>query len=116
MTGAGAHAYPRIWNAVLKIPKGRVSTYGWIARLAGMRGHARMVGYALHRLPMGMEIPWHRVINAAGRISLPKRGGHYDRQRRLLEREGIRFVRDRVDLRLFGWPRHRSHRRQELAA
>ena len=74
------------------IPRGRVATYGQIARLAGLGGQARRVGYALAALPSGSRVPWHRVVNAAGRIS-PRSGdrGMETLQRRMLEREGVVF-------------------------
>jgi methylated-DNA-protein-cysteine methyltransferase-like protein len=101
----GTHA--RIQNVVLRIPKGRVATYGQIARLAGLGGQARLVGYAMHALPTGTRVPWQRVINAQGAISLP--GKSAIRQRELLEKEGVRFdARGRVDLDRFLWqPRAR---------
>ncbi len=95
----------RVWQAVRKIPRGRVSTYGAIARLAGMPGQARLVGYALHHLPDGAEVPWHRVVNAQGNISLPAAGGRAARQRRLLEAEGVRFAAGKIRLAAHGWPR-----------
>ena len=87
-----------------RIPKGRVATYGQIARLAGIKGHARLVGYALHRLPEESAAPWHRVINAQGRISLHSNPPARSLQRALLESEGIRFDADgAVDLRICQW-------------
>lgn len=97
--------YEVIWEIVRRIPRGRVSTYGQIARLAGLARRARFVGYALHNLPPGMPIPWHRVINAKGMISFPEGSANYNRQRGLLEREGIRLVDGKIDLRKKGWPR-----------
>ncbi len=96
-------AYLRIWNVTRRIPRGKVSTYGAIARLAGFRGQARLGGYALHNLPPGADIPWQRVINARGMVSLPGIAG--TRQRALLEKEGVAFRGNRVDLSRFGWPR-----------
>lgn len=89
---------------VKRIPRGRVATYGRIAALCGFERHARMVGYALHNLPLGSGIPWHRVVNSSGRISLPHHNGQYQRQKSLLEEEGVRFVKERIDLDIFGWP------------
>ncbi len=92
----------RIYAAVSRIPRGRVATYGQIARLAGMPGQARLVGYALHAVPSDRSIPWQRVVNAQGAISLPAE--HGSRQRGLLEREGIRFdSRGRIPLASFQW-------------
>jgi len=78
-----------------------VATYGTVARLSGFPGQARLVGYALHALPPGLEIPWQRVVNAGGRISL--RGEAARAQRLRLEEEGIVFTRERIDLSRFGW-------------
>jgi len=95
--------YQEIWEMVQQIPKGKVATYGEIAGLSGLLGQARQVGYALHALPPNSDIPWHRVINSQGKISLPKTNGHYVKQKRLLKREGVVFKRDKVDLKKFGW-------------
>jgi methylated-DNA-protein-cysteine methyltransferase related protein len=88
---------------VRRIPRGRVATYGQIARLAGLPGHARQVGYALHALSSATAVPWQRVINAAGAISLrPTTGGVS--QRLLLEKEGVEFdARGRVSLAKYAW-------------
>src|SRR5262245_56163653 len=61
-------SYRRIYAVVERIPRGRVATYGHVARLAGMAGHARQVGYALHALRPDEPVPWHRVINARGEV------------------------------------------------
>jgi methylated-DNA-protein-cysteine methyltransferase-like protein len=99
----GASSYQRIYTVVRRIPRGRVATYGQIARLAGMPGHARQVGYALHALNPATAVPWQRVINAAGGISLrPTTGGVS--QRLLLEKEGVQFdARGRVSFEKFAW-------------
>ncbi|MGZ8392269.1 MAG: MGMT family protein [Gemmatimonadales bacterium] len=82
-------SYQRIYRVVRRIPRGRVATYGQVASLAGLAGHARQVGYALHALPQGTVVPWHRVVNAAGRISARATPGGELVQRILLEKEGI---------------------------
>lgn len=88
---------------VCRIPPGRVATYGQIARLAGLPGLARQVGYALHDLPEDTEVPWHRVVNAAGEISLRRAGGASE-QRQRLEGEGVVFsASGRIVLADFGW-------------
>ncbi len=98
--------YQCFYEVVRRIPPGRVATYGQVARLAGYPGYARQVGYALFRL-QGQEtdIPWHRVINAQGRISYsPFRLGYDELQKVLLQAEGIPFdAAGRVDLQQFGW-------------
>ena len=91
----------RIWTVVAAIPAGRVATYGQVAELAGLPRGARTVGRAMARLPAGTRLPWHRVINAAGAVSIPGAGG--DRQRALLEAEGVAFVAGRVDLGRVRW-------------
>ena len=102
-------SYRRIYAVVRRIPRGRVATYGQVAVLAGLGGHARQVGYAMHALPKGSSVPWHRVINARGEISRRRRPGEELSQRMLLEREGVRFdARGRVALARFQWrPRAR---------
>jgi len=96
--------YERIYAAVRRIPRGRVATYGQIAALAGMRGHARQVGYALHALPESRNVPWHRVINAQGRVSARAEPEWEQIQRQMLEREGVEFdAAGRADLLRFGW-------------
>jgi methylated-DNA-protein-cysteine methyltransferase-like protein len=102
--------YQRIYSVIRRIPRGRVATYGQIASLAGLPGHARQVGYALHALPAGSAVPWQRVINASGGISLRPMSGGIS-QRILLEKEGVRFdQRGRVSLETFAW-RPRASRR-----
>jgi methylated-DNA-protein-cysteine methyltransferase related protein len=101
---AAVKRYELIWNTVRKVPKGRVATYGQIAELAGLEGHARQVGYALHNLPAGSNVPWHRVINARGEISPRSAGDSHELQRMLLEAEGVEIdLRGRIDLKKFRW-------------
>lgn len=92
----------RIWQVIHNIPHGRVSTYGQVARLAGLPGYARYVGSVLKKLPAGTRLPWHRVINAEGRISFPRGSRQYRRQRELLEAEGISFRNGRLSLADYG--------------
>ena len=98
-------AYRAIYAAVRRIPSGRVATYGQIASLANLEGHARLVGYALHALPDGAPVPWHRVVNAKGMVSRRRSGsGHDVLQRKMLEAEGAHFDGvGRLSLALFRW-------------
>jgi len=99
---AETSTYQRFYRVIRKIPRGRVATYGQVAKVAGLPGHARQVGYALYALKSSTSVPWQRVINAAGRISLrPLTGGIS--QRLLLEKEGVVFVGERVSLATYGW-------------
>lgn len=92
----------RILAAVRRIPRGRVSTYGMIADLAGLPRRARLVGAVLRQTTA--RVPWHRVINASGRISFPAGSDAWRRQRERLEAEGVVFMRGRVDLKHYAWP------------
>ena len=99
--------YELIWSKVRSIPRGAVATYGQIAELAGLEGHARQVGYALHNLPDGSTVPWHRVVNARGEVSARSRGDSHELQRLLLEAEGVEFdASGRIDLKNFKWKAH----------
>jgi methylated-DNA-protein-cysteine methyltransferase related protein len=105
----GSDRYRRIYAVVSRVPKGRVATYGQVAMLAGLPRQARFVGYALHALPTDSDVPWHRVVNAAGKISLRTDAlGHDELQAQLLRREGVRFVNGAIPLARFRWqPRSR---------
>lgn len=102
---AAGPSFRRIYSVVSRIPRGRVATYGQVARLAGLHGQARLVGYALAALGDGSRVPWHRVVNARGEISLRSGASPFDRiQRTLLERERVRFDgRGRISLERFRW-------------
>ncbi len=96
--------YDTIYAVVAAIPRGRVATYGQVAELAGLPGHARQVGYALKTLPDDGMVPWHRVINAKGEVSPREVPGADRDQRRLLEDEGVEFNdRDRLSLTRYRW-------------
>ena len=96
-------AYKRIYAVVKRIPFGRVATYGQVATLAGLDGHARQVGYALYALPASKSVPWHRVINAQGRCSARSEPGFEHIQEQLLTSEGVVFEAGRTSLEKFRW-------------
>ena len=91
-----------IWQIVAAIPKGKVSTYGRIAKSAGYPTHARYVGTTLKNLPHNSKLPWHRVVNAQGEISFPPGSEAYSRQKSLLESEGIIFLNKKLSLKKYG--------------
>jgi methylated-DNA-protein-cysteine methyltransferase-like protein len=94
----------RIWQVVASIPEGRVATYGAVAQKAGMARAARRVGRALRGLPPNTRIPWHRVVNASGKISLPAGSSSHRTQRDRLEKEGVLFGKGgKINLQQFGW-------------
>lgn len=100
MTNVKTSLYQRIYHIVRQIPAGKVASYGQIARIAGCT--AREVGYAMAAVK-SEDIPWQRVINAQGKISLRGSEGS-NMQRRLLEEEGVRFnEKGQVDFEEFGW-------------
>ncbi|MBZ5496117.1 MAG: MGMT family protein [Acidobacteriia bacterium] len=103
--------YDDIRKVVCRIPRGEVATYGEVARAAGHPGTARQVAWALRDADV-RGIPWHRVLGSRGTILLPDQAGLL--QRRLLEREGVRFAGARVDLahHAFQFPPQRPCRRQ----
>ncbi|HEY4128683.1 MAG TPA: MGMT family protein [Gammaproteobacteria bacterium] len=102
--------YKRIYAAVRRIPEGRVSTYGRIAKLAKAPG-PRVVGYAMAALTAGSAVPWQRVVNHKGEVSARSGGigSGETRQRRALEEEGVYFdLKGRIDLKKYGWPKAKS--------
>lgn len=105
-------AYARIIAVVRRIPRGRVATYGEVATLAGYPHAPRLAGYALHALPDGSPVPWHRVLGAGGKLSLARLSPDGALLQKLkLEAEGVAFdPRGRVRLAQHGWPRARKTR------
>ena len=91
----------RIWQVVGSIPRGTVATYGQVADLAGMPRGARRVGRTLATLPADTLLPWHRVVNAHGRVSLSGAAGRHQQDR--LRCEGIDIRDDRISLARFRW-------------
>ncbi|MGV2990670.1 MGMT family protein [Vibrio sp. E150_011] len=92
----------QIFAVIHQIPLGSVTTYGQIAKMAGYPGYARQVGKALSNLPKGSTLPWHRVINGKGEISLS--GDRFSVQRAILMEEGVVFTATgKISLKKFGW-------------
>ena len=99
-----AQLYQSFYDVVKRIPKGQVATYRQIAQLAGHEEDIRQVGFALSSVT-DPEVPWHRVVNSSGEISKrANKPGEQERQRRLLESEGVEFIEEfRIPMQRFGW-------------
>ena len=94
--------FDKVYSAVRTIPHGKVCSYGQVALMTGHPGAARQVGWALSGLPVGTDVPWHRVINAKGQISLKGRGDMADLQKLLLEKEGVVFdINEKINMEKF---------------
>lgn len=94
----------KVLSTIKKIPKGKVATYAQIAKLAGKPQGVRGVVWILHSSSGTNDLPWHRVINAKGRISFAEMSEQWFRQKGLLEKEGVIFTEgDVVDLEIYQW-------------
>lgn len=94
----------KIIQTIVAIPAGKVATYGQIAGMAGNHRAARQVSRVLHTCTSKYQLPWHRVIGAAGKISIPKSQSGYQKQKKKLESEGIEFgLSDTIDLTQYQW-------------
>lgn len=94
----------QILQVIALIPYGKVASYGQIARMAGLPKHARLVGYVLKHLDSAAEIPWHRVINSQGKISLNKLNESGENVQRLkLVAEGVMVIGDKINLKQYQW-------------
>lgn len=89
-------ALEAIWHVVCAIPRGQVSTYGEVARAAGLPGRARQAGFALRVSPKELNLPWHRVVGAGGRIVFPQASREHREQARRLRAEGVLVKNGRV--------------------
>lgn len=94
-------AWTRVYRLVKKIPRGRVTSYGTIAKALRLRGGALSAGRAMSACPNGLGIPWHRVVGKDGHIRVPE--PHAALQKRLLESEGVVVAQGRIDMGQFGW-------------
>ena len=93
----------RVWQVIASIPVGKVATYGQVAELAGLGRGARYVGSVLRKLPKETKLPWHRVVNAQGKIAFPQGSDAYEAQRARLEDEGVSYINGKIDMKLFRW-------------
>lgn len=92
-----------IYLALSQVPMGKVITYGNLAKLAGMPNGARLAGRLMCELPKGSNLPWHRVINAQGKISLPENSDGYREQLARLEKDGIVISNGKIKLSIYGY-------------
>lgn len=94
----------KVVSLIKKIPKGKVATYSQIAKLAGNPNGTRGVVWILHSSSALLDLPWHRVINAKGKISFPEMSEHWIRQKAILSKEGIEFgAGEVIDLKIYQW-------------
>jgi len=103
-----------VYKVVQQIPRGRVTTYGTLARVLHLRGGARTAGRALAATPSGRGIPWHRVVGNRGKILIPE--PHASLQRKLLESEGVKIVEMRLDYARHGWEPKRASKSSAKSA
>lgn len=92
------------WQVLATIPCGRVTSYGRLAQLSGLGRGARVAARWLSQLPDGTDLPWHRVVNSRGQLSLSAGFGAGAEQRRRLLSEGVLIINHRVNMARFGWP------------
>jgi len=93
------------------IPRGKVATYGLIAKLAGKPHGSRGVGWLLHSSTKSAKLPWQRVIKSGGRLSFPESSAHFSRQKKLLEKEGVFLVNGKVDLKKYLWSKKPANKK-----
>jgi methylated-DNA-protein-cysteine methyltransferase-like protein len=99
----GNSHYERIWRTAMHIPLGKVSSYGQVADLAGLPGRARLVGKSLAYVPNNMDVPWYRILRSSGQIAFPTGSEQAQRQKDLLQDEGVVVLNNRVRMKNFGW-------------
>lgn len=95
--------FERIWSTIADIPRGKVASYGQIAEIAGIPRGARQVGYALRHAPKGTQLPWHRVLQAAGTSAFDRDSAPFREQSKRLSEEGVVLLNGRVDMRKYRW-------------
>jgi len=96
-----SHHRDAILQQLAQIPHGYVTTYGALAKAAGLPGYARFVGQVLRQLPKGTKLPWHRVVNAQGKLSFPLSSDAYQEQKTRLQGEGIELHNDKINFKKY---------------
>ncbi len=93
----------KIWNTVNKVPKGKVASYGQVADLAGLPGRARLVGKVLGYAPKSLNLPWYRIVRSSGQLAFEAGSQNAERQKSLLQDEGVVVLKNRINLKNFAW-------------
>ena len=93
----------RIWSTIADIPEGTVASYGQLAEIAGIPRGARQVGYALRHSPAGLDLPWHRVVQASGKSAFDRNSTAFAEQSKRLVEEGVAILNGKVDMRKYRW-------------
>jgi methylated-DNA-protein-cysteine methyltransferase-like protein len=93
----------RIWSTIADIPEGAVASYGQVAEIAGIPRGARQVAWALRRAPRDLNLPWYRVVQAAGTLAFEKGSAAFRRQAGLLAAEGVHLLNGRIDMQEYRW-------------
>jgi len=93
----------KIWKTVCKVPRGKVSSYGFIADLSGLPGRARLVGKVMQYAPDEMKVPWYRILRSNGQLAFAAGSEQAEKQKGLLQEEGVIVLNNRVKLKDFGW-------------
>ncbi len=96
--------YQAIYETIRRVPRGKVSSYGAIAELAGLPRRARLVGTALRNSAPSLRLPWHRIVTSSGRLAFAAGSDPFRTQQARLKREGVKFANDKIDMRRYGWP------------
>lgn len=99
-----ADPYEPIYTAIRRVPKGKVSSYGAIAQLAGLPRRARLVGTVLKNSSPSLKLPWHRIVTSSGRLAFPVGSDPFRTQQSRLKREGVTFANNKIDMSFYAWP------------
>ena len=103
IVGNAKDDYQKIWNTIAAIPAGRVASYGQVGELAGFARGARLVARALRYAPAELKLPWHRVLNVRGEVSIPRASSSHDEQIRRLAEESVPMTGGRVNMSEYRW-------------
>jgi methylated-DNA-protein-cysteine methyltransferase-like protein len=100
----GKDPYIPIYAAIRRVPRGKVSNYGAVAQLAGLPGRARLVGTVLRNSAPSLRLPWHRIVTSSGKLAFAVGSDPFRTQQSRLQREGVKFSNNRIDMNRYAWP------------